>query len=110
MVYEYQDTVITVRPGLGIDNWATCKLKKSGSWTMVKSPEMPKVNNMADAVNNLHTWAEKKKLRRADCGCCYFQCGEKCTKYGAKLRAVETIIYSKSHLRCKECDEFEKGR
>ena len=33
---------------------------------------MPRVSRFDTAVNNLHAWAEKKKLKKADCGCCMF--------------------------------------
>lgn len=107
MVYEYQGTIITVRPGLGGDNWATCKLKPSGSWTTVKSSAMPRINRMDEAINNLHSWAEKKGLRRADCGCCYHQAVDSCEKYHKQLKSVEVVIYGEVPLRCPECDEHE---
>lgn len=108
MVYEYQDTIITVQPGLGLNNWATCKLKKSGSWTTVKSPEMPRTDKINDAINNLHKWAEKKRLRRADCGYCYYRSGDKCTKYNKVLHTVEVVIFGQVHLRCDGCNEMER--
>ena len=108
MVYHYQETIITVRPGLGGDNWATCKLKPNGSWTTVKSPEIPRTDKMDEAINNLHAWAKKKKLRRADCGCCYYNNSGKCEKYNKQLKSVAVVVYGKAHLRCEECDEFEK--
>ncbi len=112
MVYHYQDTIITVQPGIGMDNWATCKLKPSGSWGTVRSKDMPRVNSFTDAVNNLHEWAEKKQLKRADCGCCYYwlptESGHKCRKHDCNLKSVELMGYGVKPLRCDRCTEFEK--
>lgn len=108
MIYHYHDTIIAVQPGLGSNNWATCKLKPSGSWTIVKSPDMPRTNEMGQAINNLHKWAEKKGLKRADCGCCYYQLENFCTKHGCKLKPVNVVIFGKTNLRCELCDEHEK--
>lgn len=108
MIYEYQGTIITVRPGLGGDNWATCKLKTNGGWTTVKSPDMKRTERLDEAINNLHDWAKRKGLRRADCSCCYNQSGNKCAKHNKALKAVDVVIFGKTHLRCVGCNEFEK--
>ncbi len=55
----YQDTILTVRPGLGKDNFATVNLKSSGGLAAVKSPAMPRVNdflvNCFGCSNNINT-------------------------------------------------------
>lgn len=110
MVYHYQGTYITVQPGLGGNNWATCKLKPSRSWTMVKSPDMPRTGIRYFAINSLHSWAEKKNLKRADCGCCHFQANGRCTQYDCELKIIKpVVIFGEAYLRCEECTEFEKG-
>lgn len=108
MIYEYQNTIITVRPGLGGDNYATCKLKPNGSWTAVKTPAMPRTTDMTKAINNLHNWAKQKGLRRADCGCCFHHSYNHCNKYNKALETVEVVIFGEACLRCPECDELEK--
>lgn len=109
MIYHYQDTIITVQPGLGGNNWAICKLKPTGSWTTVKSPDMPRTDRVDQAINNLHRWAEKKKLKRADCGCCYYQVAHRCTKHDCRLKTIKVVILGEVHLRREGCTEFEKG-
>lgn len=52
-IYCYKGTVIAVRPGLGCDNWATCRRKSNGGWTTVKSKEMPRVKTRQAAEANL---------------------------------------------------------
>jgi hypothetical protein len=42
MYYFYQDTIITVHPGIGQETYATVKRKASGSWETVKTPLMPR--------------------------------------------------------------------
>jgi len=110
LVYEYQGIIITVRPGLGGDNFSTCKRKPNGGWTTVKTAAMPRTGDVEKAINNLHAWAEKKGLRRADCGCCYYQAGNICQKYNAVLNSLNIVLVGNTLLRCPQCDEFEKGR
>ena len=107
MYYFYQGTVITVRPGLGGDNWATCKRKPNGGWTAVKSPAMPRVNDYAAAINNLRAWAAEKGLRKADCGCCWHQKGGYCRKRERKLETIQGYEGNIVNLRCPSCDEME---
>lgn len=110
MVYYYKDSIITVQPGIGGNNRATCKLKRSGSWTTVKSKDMPRTDRMDEAINNLHNWAEKKKLKRADCGCCHHQdVNDLCCKHDCKLEIIKpVVVFGEAHLRCEACDEFER--
>lgn len=69
---------------------------------------MPRTDRMDEAINNLHAWAKKKRLRRADCGCCYYNASGVCEKNRKQLKSIEVVIYGKVSLRCDECDEFEK--
>lgn len=112
MYYFYQDTIITVRPGLGLNNYATCKLKKSGSWKTVVSPDMPRVERLDTAINNLHAWAGKKGLKKADCGCCMFCSVDGfCSEYRKKLQIAcmdDLIIHAPVYRRCDECDMMER--
>lgn len=92
-VYFYQDTVIAVRPGLGGDNWATCRRKANGAWTTVKSKEMPRVKDRKEAEINFRVWAESKHLNRADCGSCSFcHVGDGvCKHYEEALISIQVI-------------------
>lgn len=108
MIYKYQDTIIAVCPGLGDNNWATCKLKKNGSWTTVKTPAMPRIDKIDEAIENLRKWAEKKGLRQIDCDRCYYQLGDFCTKYNENLKRLNVMFFTLSHLRYEECNEMER--
>lgn len=103
IAYHYHDTFITICTGLGTDNWATCKLSKSGAWKTLKTPAMPRTEDFCEAINNFHEWAEKKKLRRADCGCCWHGSSEGgCTQFG-QLKKQGGI-----YIRHSACREHEK--
>ncbi len=105
LYYRYQDTIITIKPGLGGDNFATCKLKSNGtSWTAVKTPAMPRTNDFCAAVNNLHDWAKKKNLEKADCGCCHNQIKGFCTKNKLRLEKIDKDYLGLDvYLRCENC-------
>ena len=105
MYYFYQDTVITVRPGLGEDNFATVKLKPSGSWTAIKSAAMPRVDDFAAAVSNMHAWAKERRLVKADCDVCLDCINGYCTKYKQTLRRIRNdyLFTGGVYMRCNEC-------
>lgn len=111
MYYFYKNTIITIRPGLGENNFATCYLKHTGSWCTVKSPAMPRVAKYADAVNNLHIWAAKNKLKKADCGCCMFcSVDGNCGEYHVKLKKIcnDWVTGVSVYRRADSCDMMER--
>lgn len=103
MVYYYQNTIIAVMPGLGVDNWATCKRLPNGGWTTVKTKEMPRTKNIREAEENLVKWAEKKKLKRADCDICDYLMETMCLKHNEVLEEKRISVRKKIILRCKQC-------
>ncbi len=107
MYYFYQDTIITVHPGIGRETYATVKRKASGSWETVKTPLMPRTECVATAINNLHRWSEIKKLEKADCGCCWHNVCGKCRKYGKQLKYIEKgfMAGEQNYERCEKCVE-----
>ena len=113
MYYYYKETVITVHPGLGLNNFATCYLKHTGNWKSVQSPDMPRVERFDTAVNNLHAWAKKKKLKRADCGCCMFCSADGfCSEYQRKLSKICTDFNTKVPVyhRDAACNMMERNQ
>lgn len=105
MVYYYQNTIIAVMPGLGVDNWATCKRLPNGGWTTVKTKAMPRTKNREEAKANLIKWAEKKRLKRADCGPCDHLMQTMCLKYDEALIEKNISVREKIVFRCKKCLE-----
>lgn len=110
MYYFYQNTILTVRPGIGEDNFATVRLKSNGGWAAVKSAAMPRVNEFPDALTNMHRWAQENKLAKADCDYCLDCMGGYCRKFKRELRRIPDNFVHKPavYIRCDECIRQEE--
>jgi len=102
--YHFQNTIIAVCFDEQSGKYATCKFC-IGGWKVLKGKTSTpqKVDREDDAINNFHDWAEKRKLRRADCGCCrHGSSAGGCTQFG-QLKQRGGI-----YIRHSSCREHEK--
>lgn len=103
-IYFYKGTMIAVRPGLGGDNWATCRRKPNGGWTAVKSKEMPRVKTRQEAENNLRRWASQKGLKPAKCDDCSDKGDAYCFRYHSSLERMKALDGTFMDIRLAECE------
>jgi len=106
--YHFQDTIIAVCVDEQSGKYATCEFV-NGDWKVLKgkTPSTPKVDREDEAINNFHEWAEKKQLRRADCGCCWHgSSAGGCTQFGQLLEKGGIYI---RHSSCKEHEKENKA-
>lgn len=106
-IYCYKGTVIAVRPGLGCDNWATCRRKSNGGWTAVKSKEMPRVKTRQVAEENLRRWASNKGLKSARCDGCSDKGDAYCFRYHSSLERMKALDGTLMDIRLAECENEE---
>lgn len=104
-VYFYQGSVVAVRPGLGGNSWGSCRRKPNGSWTSVKSKNMPRVNTYAEAEKNLRLWAAEKGLQSAECSGCKDKGNAYCFRYHCPIEQISGSSGIRIDLRFPECED-----